>query len=210
MSPGVRRLPRAGGGAAEAAGPPWQSRTCPPPQEARRCLSLSRPRKTSSPGAVAFKHCQSSHFKPRPGASSASVVMTQPELYLEASDVAPCPGPSQSDRRFPEHLGLRFKCPSSQGMGVEMTLLIVRFLLREGSVCGRRLSGSRSPSAPSSDAVFNTHGFYKACKTWQRQDRIMGKSVRTWVWCCVQGPFLQRCISLELHPRSSESTGRLQ
>lgn len=53
-----------------------------------------------------------------------------------------------------------------------MTFLIVCFLLRKGSVCRRPLSESRSPSVLSSDAIFNIHGFYKACKTWQRQDRI--------------------------------------
>lgn len=60
---------------------------------------------------MAFKHCHSSHFDPCNSASSASVMMTQPELYLEASDMALCPSPSLSDRRFPEHLGSCEKSP---------------------------------------------------------------------------------------------------
>lgn len=110
----------------------------PPPHRVLHCLSLSQPRKMWSPGAVAFKRCQSSHFNPRSGASSASVMMTQRELYLEASDMALCSSPSQSDWRFPEHLGLWFKCSSSQAIGVKMTFL-----------CSVSFSG-RCPSAKAS------------------------------------------------------------
>lgn len=67
---------------------------------------VSWPRKTWSPEAMAFKCCQSSHFGSHDGANSATVMMTQPELYLEATDMAPCSKPSQNDKRFPEHLGL--------------------------------------------------------------------------------------------------------
>lgn len=72
------------GSVAETAGFPCQSCSYPPPHKTLPCLSLSLPRKTLSPGAMAFKHCQSSHFNSHSGASSASVMMTQPELYLEA------------------------------------------------------------------------------------------------------------------------------
>lgn len=156
-------------GVAEAAGSPCQSGSCLPPHKPLHCLSLSQPRKTSSPGAVAFKCCQSSHSGPCSGASLASVMMTQPELYLETSDMAPCPSPSQSDRRFPEHLGLWFKCSSSpQGMGVTMTFLMVCFLLGKVPICWRLLSESQSPSMPFYD-IWKSHAFCKACKTWWDQ-----------------------------------------
>lgn len=167
------------GGVAEAAGFPCQRCSHPAPCEALHCLSQSQPMKSSSPGAAAFKHCQSSHSSPHSGASSASVMMTQPEPYLEVLDTAPCPGPSQSDRRFPEHLGLWFKGSSSQGMGVRRTFLTVCFLLGRGPICWRNLLESRSPSILLYNVIFlKIHTFYKACKTWQRKKR---KAVRKWV-----------------------------
>lgn len=141
------------GGIAEAAGFPCQGCCYPPPCEALHCLSLLQPRKTSSPGAVAFKHCQSSHFNPHRGANSATVMMTQPELYLEALDSVPCPSPSRSDRRFPEHLGLWFKGSSSQRMRVKSTFLTVCFLLRRVPICWRVLLQSQSPSTLLYDAI---------------------------------------------------------
>lgn len=60
----------------------------------------SSPERLRAQGPWHFKHCQSSHFNPHRGASSATVTMTQPELYLEALDLVPCPSPSQSDKRL--------------------------------------------------------------------------------------------------------------
>lgn len=169
MSAALRRS----GAVTEVAGLPCQSCSHPPPHKALHSLSLSQPRKTWSPRAVAFKHCHSSHSIPIV-VPARHVMMTQPELYLEAWGMALCSSPSQSDRRFPEHLGLGFP-PEDEGQKDFPNGL---FPSHEGPhLLEALLRDSISVNATISPCC-KIQPFYKACKTCYRKERIVGKSVR--------------------------------
>lgn len=128
---------------------------------------------------MAFKHCHSSHSIPIV-VPARHVLMTQPELYLEAWGMALCSSASQSDRRFPEHLGLGFP-PEDEGQKDFPNGL---FPSHEGPhLLEALLRGAISVNATILPCC-KIQPFYKACKTCYRKARIVGKSQKIGLLVC--------------------------
>lgn len=162
----------------------------------------SWPRKTWSPEAMAFQCCQSSHFGSHDGANSATVVMTQPELYLEATDMAPCSKPSQNDKRFPEHLGLWFECSPPPGEWGQNDFLLSLFSPQEGKPllesCLRvTFCGCYSVT------LFWKPILFKVCDRCQKKERRVRRPFWKRVQCATSGQLIQRWMSLNLQGSGS-------